>query len=196
MNILVTGQNGFLLKPLIEMIKEQYNANIIEYQDVRFYNKVKNIDIVIHFAGPIDAENDVSTILLGTMNMVKIANENNAHFVFSSSQAVLNLVDKYGICKKAMEIYIQENVKNYTILRIPRVYDISRKKGLIAKLHTINDKKSLNKVITYITLKQFLKYTIKRILKKGFVNYKSVKYKHNTIQELKHKYKGVVHNDI
>jgi nucleoside-diphosphate-sugar epimerase len=189
MNILVTGHRGFLLKPLIQQIKKQYNANIIEYGDVRYYKEYTDIDIIIHFAGPINADKSVTTIIDGTVNMVRIAKQNNAHFVFASSQAIYDIVDEYGLFKKAMEKYIQQSLKHYTILRIPRVYDKSRKKGLMSRLHTINDKKSLQKVMTYITLKQFLKYTLKRIFKKGIVSYKNIKYKQNTIEELKQKYR-------
>lgn len=141
LNMLVTGEKGYLAKAVIDRIKTDYN--IIPYDgDVRTVKHFTLIDIILHFASPSDREefNDTvkttTTILDGTINMVHLADKHNAKLIFASTMGVYtyNIDDIYCSCKRAMEHYVKANCNKYLILRIPRVYSACRSKGLIKLL--------------------------------------------------------------
>ena len=128
----------------------------------------KKCNNIYHFAGPSDdfdfknSKKTVETITIGTINMLELARKNKAKFIFASTKGVENPNNIYCYSKLLMEKYIQDNYDNWVILRIPRVYDKTRKKGLMKKLRlnmVIDDDMSIK--IEYLTLNSFIKQTLK-----------------------------------
>ena len=128
-----------------------------------------DIDMILHFASPSDNEefNDIhktsTTIIDGTINMVKIAQANKCKLVYASTMGVYNplLTDTYCICKAAMDNYIRSVYNNYIILRIPRVYSKCRKKGLMKQIKNKSIPESdYNNVIKFISLESFVQQTL------------------------------------
>lgn len=166
---LVTGHNGFLFTALKPGLSKTHH--IVQYEhDVRTVaQKYYNLDNVIHFASASDKydfsdyKKTCSTIIQGTINMVKIANMNSAKLIFASTMGVYDVKvdDAYCSCKLAMEHYVKSNAEKYLILRIPRVYDKSRKKGLMKSLR-LNDvnEHDYSKRITYLELPEFIDQTL------------------------------------
>ena len=171
MNILVTGEYGFLAGALIDKLKDSHNMVMYGY-DVRKYKSFENIDMVLHFAAPSDRveftnqERTTTTIIDGTINMVNIAKENNAVLVFASTMGVYtyDIDDIYCSCKRAMEQYILSTCDKYVILRIPRVYHKTRDKGLMRLLRTgsISESQMCNSV-EFLDLNEFTKQTVKAL---------------------------------
>ena len=87
-----------------------------------------------------------------------------------------------------MEKYIQENYDNWVILRIPRVYDKSRKKGLMKKLRlNLVSEKDMNNKIEFLTLDKFINQTLTVDKQRNIVyNYKDLYCK--TIKSIKKLY--------
>lgn len=167
-NILVTGYRGYLGSRLTKHLYHQYN--IIPYTtDVREYRPFSDIDIILHFASPSDSfefrdkQKTSSTIVDGTINLLRVAKHNNAKFIFASTMGVYEhtINDVYCTCKLAMENYITCNYNNYIILRIPRVYSRCRQKGLMRKIKkgTIPEG-DMDKQVEYITLDDFVSQTL------------------------------------
>ena len=162
-NILITGGEGYLGKALIAELGRR--NNIIHYiGDIRKQNrtKYKDIDYLIHFASPIDdtdPERTSSTIIEGTVNMMKLAKRLDCRFIFASTMGVhtTDIDDIYCTSKLAMENYIKSVYNNYLILRIPRVYSKCRKNGLMKLLrsHEVSSK-DLDKKIEFMTLDKFV----------------------------------------
>jgi nucleoside-diphosphate-sugar epimerase len=167
MRILVTGFNGYLAN---ELIRNLSRHDIVLYRhDVRDLHMYSDIDMILHFASPSDNEefNDIhktsTTIIDGTMNMVKIAQANKCKLVYASTMGVYNplLTDTYCICKAAMDNYIRSVYNNYIILRIPRVYSKCRKKGLMKQIKNKSIPESdYNNVIKFISLESFVQQTL------------------------------------
>ena len=167
MRILVTGFNGYLAN---ELIRNLSRHDIVLYRhDVRDLHMYSDIDMILHFASPSDNEefNDThktsTTIIDGTMNMVKIAQANKCKLVYASTMGVYNplLTDTYCICKAAMDNYIRSVYNNYIILRIPRVYSKCRKKGLMKQIKNKSIPESdYNNVIKFISLESFVQQTL------------------------------------
>ena len=171
--ILVTGLSGYLASDLFSTIDSKYN--IIKYTgDVRVYKEYSNIDIVVHFAGPSDvfdfkdSSNTTSVIIDGTINLLSVAKNNNAKFIFASTMGVYdcNVKDTqqimlpYTSSKLAMENYITSNYDNYTILRIPRVYSPCRVKGLMRLIkENLVPEQDMNNIVSYLTLEEFIEQT-------------------------------------
>ena len=167
MRTLVTGFNGYLAN---ELIRNLSRHDIVLYRhDVRDLHMYSDIDMILHFASPSDNEefNDIhktsTTIIDGTMNMVKIAQANKCKLVYASTMGVYNplLTDTYCICKAAMDNYIRSVYNNYIILRIPRVYSKCRKKGLMKQIKNKSIPESdYNNVIKFISLESFVQQTL------------------------------------
>jgi nucleoside-diphosphate-sugar epimerase len=175
---LVTGSRGFLCGHLCKHLDDP-----IDYGNVLNYYRINHIGIVYHFAGPSDdydfvnSNKTLDTIINGTRNMLRIAQENNAKFIFASTAGVETPNNLYCYTKLCMEKYIIDNYDNYVILRIPRVYDRSRKKGLMKKLRRGEVPMcDMDNVIEYITLESFLTQTLYAL------EYKNVIYKYSDIQ--------------
>jgi len=168
--ILVTGGKGYLASNLLKNLSK--NNDIILYDgDIRIYKQYKNIDIILHFASPSDIyeftnkEKTATTIVDGTINLLKVAKYNNAKFIFASTMGVyfnIENVDNYSTYKLAMENYIKSVYNNYIILRIPRVYSKCRKKGLMRQIReNVISEDDNNNIIEYITLSDFIEQTFK-----------------------------------
>ena len=77
-----------------------------------------------------------------------------------------------------MEEYIKNTYDNYIILRIPRVYDKKRNKGLMKKLKlNLVAEKDMGKKIEYTTLKNFIDQTLLVVNQRNIVyNYNNLEY--------------------
>lgn len=194
MNILVTGESGYLCRSIIN---EFVDDNIIKYKgDIRHIKMFSDIDMIIHFASPSersefkDARKTTTTIIDGTVNMVKIANTNNAKLVFASTMGIytFDIDDVYCSCKRAMEHYIIANCNNYLITRIPRVYSSCRNKGLIKSLKNNTVKETdLDKQLNYLDLKDFKKQFLCALHHENTIH-EYTEIKTNTIREIKNLY--------
>lgn len=166
MNILITGARGYLGSSIIDGLS---NHNIIEFSgDVRYVKAYEKIDTIYHFAGPSDRcdfkdkYKTATTIIDGTINMVRLAKEHDAALVFASTMGVhtYDVHDMYCSCKRAMEHYIESILTKYHILRIPRVYSKSRKKGLMRQLRYKSVRpQDMNNVVQFLPLNSFVKQT-------------------------------------
>ena len=166
MTTLITGANGYLASSLYEHIQ---GPKIKFEGDVRNYQEFSNIETILHFASPSDIygfknkKKLTTTILNGTINMVKLAEATGAKLIFASTMGVVDVDvnDTYSSCKLAAEHLVQCSCQKYLILRIPRVYSPCRRGGLMRQLRekTIphNDK---CKYIKFITLDDFIEQTL------------------------------------
>lgn len=176
-NVFTGSERGFLGSNL----KQKYTGCNIDYGNILKYKKIY-CDKLFHFAGPSDDfdfenfENTIKTIVNGTINMLKIAKENNAKFIFASTKGVESPNNVYCYSKLLMEKYIQDNCNNWVILRIPRVYDKSRKKGLMKKIRlNLVPEKDMNNQIEYLPLNDFIKQTLE------VVNEQNIIYNYNNL---------------
>jgi len=175
---LVTGSRGFLCGHLCKHL-----TNTLDYGDVRRYYDIDHIGSVYHFAGPSDdydfkdAEKTIDTIVNGTRNMLKVAKGNKAKFIFASTAGAETPNNVYCYSKLLMEQYIIDNYDDYIILRIPRVYDRSRKKGLMKKLRLGSVlENDMSNTIKYITIDSFLEQML------SITGHKNIIYNYNNIQ--------------
>jgi nucleoside-diphosphate-sugar epimerase len=194
--ILITGGEGYLGKALIAEL-ESRNTIIHYIGDVRkrSRNKYKDIDCLIHFASPIndaDPERTSSTIIEGTVNMVKLAKKLDCRFIFASTMGIhtTDITDIYCTSKLAMENYIKSVYNNYLILRIPRIYSKCRSKGLMLQLrHHKVSKEDLDKKIEFMPLEKFVtdtKFALGMGLSTGVFSYTGLQTE--TIQKIKEIY--------
>ena len=186
---LVTGSRGFLCGHLCKHL-----PNTLDYGNILNYYNINYVNAVYHFASPsddydfADSNKTIDTIVNGTINMLKVAQKNNAKFIFASTLGVESPNNVYCYSKLLMEKYIIDNYDNYVILRIPRVYDKGRKKGLMKKLrlHQISETEMQN-TVNYITLPEFLQQTLTIINHRNIIyNYNNVQI--NSIREIYNKY--------
>lgn len=194
--ILVTGHNGFLCSHLMGALKDnwftEYGGNVC---DKRMY---AGVDVVMHFASPsqdiefVDKIGTASTIIDGTLNLLDIAMENRAKFIFASTMGIYHarpgLGAVYESCKLAMDSYIQSVYNDYVILRIPRVYGKDRTKGLMRKLRegTV-PKKDMSKEIDFITVDEFVEQTLPVLGREGYVHEYDVLHR-ETISQIKQRF--------
>lgn len=164
--ILVTGGKGYLASNLLKSL-DKYNDIILYDGDVRNYKQYHNIDKIIHFAGPSDdfdfnnSKKVVDVIVNGTINMLQLAKQTNAKFIFASTKGVESPDNIYCYSKLLMEKYIQDNYDNWIILRIPRVYDKTRKKGLMKKIRLdLIPHDHMNHKVEFLTLNKFIQQTL------------------------------------
>lgn len=156
---LITGERGFLMSNIHPYLSKLYTISIyeigVEYTD---------IDYIFHFASPsedIEFNNRSKTaksILALSIDLIHIADDNNAHFVFASTQGVDNVTNNYEYYKSVVETYIKDVLTSYTILKIPRVYGCDRVKGLMRSIR--DDKISLHDmdtVVEYCDIDDFMK---------------------------------------
>ena len=165
MKKLITGHRGYLAGNIRKHIPGEY---IEFYGDVREYKKYTNIETIYHFAGPSDVydfkdeRKTVTTILGGSINMLRLAKENNCRLVFASTMGVLTEAEHniYTMCKLTIERLIQSTCCDYLILRIPRVYSKCRNKGLMKQLRLghvpVSD---MQRIIDYLPLDTFIRQT-------------------------------------
>ena len=191
-NLFTGSEKGFLGGN----IKKRVKGNNINYGDVLEENIFlgKKFDKVYHFAGPSDdfdfknTKKTIETITIGTINMLEIAKKNKAKFIFASTKGVENPNNVYCYSKLLMEKYLQKNYDNWVILRIPRVYDKTRKKGLMKKLRlNLVSNEDMNNKIKFLTLDKFIEQTLKVDNQRNIVyNYKDLYC--NTIKNIKKLY--------
>ena len=192
--ILLTGGNGFLGKHLCKYLST--NNDIIVYdKDIRLpITEILDIDTIIHLASPTDFEDlkdankVVTTIIDGTLNMLNLARKTKSKFIFASTMGVYekNLYYNYGNCKLSMENYIINTYKEYIILRIPRVYDKSKIKGLMKQLRRGTVKESdLNNIVNFIYIDEFIDQTLKYINNINGV-YEYINIQQDTIRNISH----------
>ena len=188
-NLFTDAERGFLGGHL----KKNITGSNIDYGDILNYKKACCSNL-FHFAGSSDdfdfndQEKTVNSIVIGTMNMLKIAKENNAKFIFASTKGVESPNNVYCYSKLLMEKFIQDNYDDWVILRIPRVYDKTRNKGLMKKLrlNMVSDN-DMCKKIEYITLDSFINQTLKVVNQRNIIyNYNNTRV--NTIREIKDLY--------
>ena len=165
-NIFTGAERGFLGSNFIKNVK----GTNLHYGDVLKKNIFleNNYNNIYHFAGPSDdfdfkdSKKTIKTITLGTMNMLEVAKKNKAKFIFASTKGVEYPNNVYCYSKLLMEKYIQENYDNWIILRIPRVYDKCRKKGLMKKLRlNLIPEADMKQKIEFLTLDKFIEQTLK-----------------------------------
>jgi len=93
----------------------------------------------------------------------------------------------YNRAKKKCEKLIINSGKNYTILRIPRIYGKSRSKGLIQDLKLNKVPKSdFNKTIEYLDISRFVIQTNNIKVNNSIIHYKYLS--KNTIKFIKEMY--------
>ena len=185
-NVLITGERGFLLRNCKFLFKD---CNVQYYKpNTKYYD----IDTIVHFASPSDTFEFKDKLKLSksmidlTIELIKLAQELDAKFIFASSMAAEYLDNDYGINKKAMEQYIESYLSDYLILRIPRVYGIDKDKGLMKKirLNEISEFDLKNQTVEYIDIEDFKMWFTNVINKTGIQKYIKQQRK-NTIQEIK-----------
>ena len=185
-NVLITGERGFLLRNCKFLFKD---CNVQYYKpNTRYYD----IDTIVHFASPSDTFEFKDKLKLSksmidlTIELIKLAQELDAKFIFASSMAAEYLDNDYGINKKAMEQYIESYLSDYLILRIPRVYGVDKDKGLMKKirLNEISEFDLKNQTVEYIDIEDFKIWFTDVINKTGIQKYIKQQRK-NTIQEIK-----------
>lgn len=166
--ILTVGEKGFLLS---NILKNDILKNTTPFQD--FKGDFNTVSELWFFGTPIDTSNlerlfDYSTFF----ECLKVCQTFKIKMVYASSYAVLYDDDLYSKVKSEHEEYIKVNLRNYLILRIPRVYDRSRNAGLLKLLK--NNKvpeTDMHKEVEYITLPMFLNFIETSKDSKGIVNY-------------------------
>ena len=185
-NVLITGERGFLLRNCKFLFRD---CNVQYYKpNTQYYD----IDTIVHFASPSDTFEFKDKLKLSksmidlTIELIKLAQELDAKFIFASSMAAEYLDNDYGINKKAMEQYIESYLSDYLILRIPRVYGVDKDKGLMKKirLNEISEFDLKNQTVEYIDIEDFKIWFTDVINKTGIQKYIKQQRK-NTIQEIK-----------
>ena len=185
-NVLITGERGFLLRNCKFLFKD---CNVQYYKpNTQYYD----IDTIVHFASPSDTFEFKDKLKLSksmidlSIDLIKLAQELDAKFIFASSMAAEYLDNDYGINKKAMEQYIESYLSDYLILRIPRVYGVDKDKGLMKKirLNEISKFDLKNQTVEYIDIEDFKMWFTDVINKTGIQKYIKQQRK-NTIQEIK-----------
>lgn len=179
-NLFTGAEKGFLgsnIKKNVKGVNLHY-GNILK-KNIFLRKKCNNI---YHFAGPSDdfdfknSKKTVETITIGTINMLELAKKNKAKFIFASTKGVENPNNIYCYSKLLMEKYIQDNYDNWVILRIPRVYDRTRNKGLMKKLRLdLVPQKDMTNQIEFLTLFDFIEQTLEVVNERNIVyNYKDL----------------------
>jgi len=191
-NLFTGAERGFLGSNIAKNIKGvNFKYGNILQENVILENNFNNI---YHFAGPSDdfdfknSKKTIETITIGTINMLEIAKKNKAKFIFASTKGVEQPNNIYCYSKLLMEKYIQENYDNWIILRIPRVYNKTRKKGLMKKLRlNLVPEDHMNNKIEFLTLDSFIEQTLRVDNQRNIVyNYRDLYCK--TIKSIKKLY--------
>lgn len=138
--------------------KNLFRKMILSSLDVIVYCKENNKKLI--FASSvgekefnIDIKSETDEIL---HNVGSIVNNYDYSDILKTLPVSDNLQDLYNTYKKIIEDLIIQNLDNYIILRIPRVYDKKSKKGLLNPNNTDFD---LEKYLDFITLNDFKKET-------------------------------------
>lgn len=141
--------------------KNLFRKMILSSLDVIAYCKENNKKLI--FASSvgakefnIDIKSETDEILHNKYSVGNIVNNYDYSDILKTLPVSDNLQDLYNTYKKIIEDLIIQNLDNYIILRIPRVYDKKSKKGLLNPNNTDFD---LEKYLDFITLNDFKKET-------------------------------------
>lgn len=141
--------------------KNLFRKMILSSLDVIVYCKENNKKLI--FASSvgakefnIDIKSETDEILHNKYSVGNIVNNYDYSDILKTLPVSDNLQDLYNTYKKIIEDLIIQNLDNYIILRIPRVYDKKSKKGLLNPNNTDFD---LEKYLDFITLNDFKKET-------------------------------------
>ena len=141
--------------------KNLFRKMILSSLDVIVYCKENNKKLI--FASSmgakefnIDIQSETDEILHNKYSVGNIVNNYDYSDILKTLPVSDNLQDLYNTYKKIIEDLIIQNLDNYIILRIPRVYDKKSKKGLLNPNNTDFD---LEKYLDFITLNDFKKET-------------------------------------
>lgn len=188
LNIITTGERGYLLKRLLP------EMNIINSRRYHKNYTFSNTDIILHFASPSDSEGfkdeqrlyDANITL--TSELIELSKKLKCKLVFASSMGVHNPNNLYCNLKLKAEQLIKDNLKDYLIIRIPRVYSKDRDKGLIRdiKNNTI-PKEDYSKIVQFADINDFKCFFDKIINYRGTIDYSGV-LQELSIQQIKEKY--------
>ena len=167
--IILSNKNGYLinsLKPYLNVIQDK--------------------KVFIHFGCPSNKKRFKSKLnlfiksRLSTLLIIAFCKIFNYKLIYASSMCIfdlsknLNKFDKlqyyYNLYKFKNELSIKKYLNNYLILRIPRVYSKTCKKGLLDPENTHFD---YSKKLDFITLQEFQNCTLKNINLTGTLNYKT-----------------------
>jgi dTDP-4-dehydrorhamnose reductase len=171
--ILITGDKGFIGKNFINFYKLMENTDVFitldEFKKIHSVDQKRGTEIllnvtkIIHCAGVSDIKDfkdtkKITEVMVHlTQQLVDIAEQYDIELVFCSSEAADKDLDIYGTYKRAMEFYIKTYLKKYKILRIPRIYDKSRQKGLLRQLKNNEvPEKDFDKEVEFIDLNDFI----------------------------------------
>jgi len=149
-------------------------------------------DTIIHFGSPSCKEEftkqSTDKMIQDVIELLKLPQK---RIIFASSVGATfrepGIQGLYNDAKLQCENLIKNSNKDYTILRIPRVYGKDRKKGLMnyIKNETIQD---WNEIIEYIDIDDFVSETFQKLkTTPKYIFYESLQ--QNTIREIKEKYK-------
>lgn len=160
----VTGADGFIGSHLIAQLKERgyqykiFQGDLSDKNDLDIF--VNGCNQIIHLAGVFTNDFDVlmQVNVIGTRNLIDACKKNNVkRVIFSSTGAVygeplhrgVSLEDDvlspntlYGLSKLYAEEYIRFSGVNFVILRLPNVYGVGNKKGVVYNfLNSIHENK-------------------------------------------------------
>lgn len=186
-SILTVGEKGFLLS---NILKNNILENTIPFKD--FQDDFSTVSELWFFGTPIDASNverlcDYSTFF----ECLKVCQKYGIKMIYASSYAVMYDDNLYAKVKSEHEEYIRANLKNYLILRLPRIYDKTRNAGLMKLLRENKvPSKDMSREVTYCTLNMFLDFIENVKSSKGIVNYPISKETVliDSIQQIKNKF--------
>jgi len=169
MNILITGQNGFIAKNLAIYFKSYSNLNLYFINKKSTFNEIKkkinNCDVIINTAGT-NKSNNKSIFLKNNINfiskIVKIISQSKGKkkiFIHTSTTKVKEKT-VYGISKKKSEEILIKYKKNYKlfILRLPNVFGKWAKPNYNSFIATICNNLILNKKIKYHDVRRKLNF--------------------------------------
>lgn len=199
MKVLVTGAKGQLGMDIIKILKnnpdytifegDHSNLDITNYENVRIVLTDFNPDWIIHTAAwtnvdAAESEKDQAYFVnvIGTENLVKIAETINTKFIYISTDYVFDgsgdkpyevndyphPINYYGTTKYLGEEVVKNNLSKYFIVRISWVFGLNGNNFVKTMLRLGKEKESLNIVCDQIgspTYTKDLAYLLSEMIK-------------------------------